>query len=105
MKKFMLFCVVFLLFFSLFAEDDEKLKLAVMDLEDLSGKLSEDTLSGASEYFRVIFAQTNRYIIISKDRQKIRSATSEKNTIPIRATNPALTRTARSSSVRHFRPT
>ena len=70
MKKFMLFCVVFLLFFSLFAEDDEKLKLAVMDLEDLSGKLSEDTLSGASEYFRVIFAQTNRYIIISKDRQK-----------------------------------
>ena len=59
-----------MLSFQLLADDDDKLKLAVMDLEDLSGKLSEETLSGASEYFRVIFAQTNRYIIISKDRQK-----------------------------------
>ena len=70
MKKSCLIFVLFLLSFQLFADDDEKLKLAVMDLEDLSGKLSEETLSGASEYFRVIFAQTNRYIIISKDRQK-----------------------------------
>ncbi|MBO7127148.1 hypothetical protein J6W78_06345 [bacterium] len=69
MKKSCLIFVLFLLSFQLFADDD-KLKLAVMDLEDLSGKLSEETLSGASEYFRVIFAQTNRYIIISKDRQK-----------------------------------
>ena len=70
MKKI---CLIFVLFFfslQIFADDDDKLKLAVMDLEDLSRKLSEDTLSGASEYFRVIFAQTNRYIIISKDRQK-----------------------------------
>ena len=70
MKKICLVFVLFLAFFQLFADDDEKLKLAVMDLEDLSGKLSEETLTGASEYFRVIFAQTNRYIIISKDRQK-----------------------------------
>ena len=70
MKKICLVFVLFLLSFQLFADDNDKLKLAVMDLEDLSGKLSEETLSGASEYFRVIFAQTNRYIIISKDRQK-----------------------------------
>ena len=70
MRKFYFVFVLFILFFQLFADDDDKLKLAVMDIEDLSGKLSEETLSGASEYFRVIFAQTNRYIIISKDRQK-----------------------------------
>ena len=70
MKKICIALALFCAFFKVFADDDEKLKLAVMDLEDLSGKLSEETLSGASEYFRVIFAQTNRYIIISKDRQK-----------------------------------
>jgi len=70
MKKICIVLVLFCAFFKMFADDDDKLKLAVMDIEDLSGKLSEDTLSGASEYFRVIFAQTNRYIIISKDRQK-----------------------------------
>lgn len=70
MKKICIALVLFCAFFKMFADDDERLKLAVMDFEDLSGKLSEDTLAGASEYFRVIFAQTNRYIIISKDRQK-----------------------------------
>ena len=70
MKKICFIFVLLLVSFQLFADNDEKLKLAVMDLEDLSGKLSEETLAGASEYFRVIFAQTNRYIIISKDRQK-----------------------------------
>lgn len=70
MKKICIALALFCAFFKVFADDDEKLKLAVMDLEDLSGKLSEETLTGASEYFRIIFAQTNRYIIISKDRQK-----------------------------------
>ena len=70
MKRLCLVFVLFLVFCQLLADDDEKLKLAVMDFEDLSGKISEETLTGASEYFRVIFAQTNRYIIISKDRQK-----------------------------------
>lgn len=69
MKKLCL-VLMLLISFQLCADDDDKLKLAVMDLEDLSGKLSEETLTGASEYFRIIFAQTNRYIIISKDRQK-----------------------------------
>ena len=70
MKKLSLIFVFFLLSFQLLADNDEKLKLAVMDLEDLSGKLSEETLAGASEYIRVAFASTNRYIIISKERQK-----------------------------------
>ena len=70
MKKIWIALALFCAFFKVFADDDERLKLAVMDFEDLSGKLSDETLTGASEYFRVIFAQTNRYIIISKDRQK-----------------------------------
>jgi len=84
MKKICIVLVLFLAFCQLFADDDEKLKLAVMDFEDLSGKLSEDVLIGASEYFRVIFAQTNRYIIISKDRQKeqIGSLRKKYNTDP-----------------------
>ncbi len=70
MKKLCLVFVFFLLSLQLFAGDDDKLKLAVMDFEDLSGKISEETLAGASEYIRVAFASTNRYIIISKERQK-----------------------------------
>lgn len=86
MKKFCLILTLIFSTFLVFAEenDSEKLKLAVMEFEDLSGKLSEETLSGASEYFRVIFAQTNRYIIISKDRQKdqISSLRKKYNTDP-----------------------
>ncbi|MBR4532900.1 hypothetical protein IKO70_10905 [bacterium] len=84
MQKICIVLVLFCAFFKMFADDDEKLKLAVMDFEDLSGKLSEDVLIGASEYFRVIFAQTNRYIIISKDRQKeqIGSLRKKYNTDP-----------------------
>lgn len=70
MKKLSLVFMFFLLSLQLFADDDNKLKLAVMDFEDLSGKISEETLAGASEYIRVAFASTNRYIIISKERQK-----------------------------------
>ena len=70
MKKIITLFLLLLLSANIFADDDEKLKLAVMEFEDLSGKVSKATLAEASEYFRVIFAQTNRYIIISKDRQK-----------------------------------
>lgn len=70
MKKILVVWVLFCAFFKMFADDDDKLKLAVMDFEDLSGKISEETLAGASEYIRVAFASTNRYVIISKERQK-----------------------------------
>ncbi|MBR6245251.1 hypothetical protein IKR20_06720 [bacterium] len=73
-----------LLPFNVFAGDDDKIKLAVMEFEDLSGRIPEDVLAGATEYIRVVFASTNRYIIISKDRQKetIRDMRKNFNTDP-----------------------
>lgn len=72
MKKI---CVVFLLFlsaFQLFAndDDDDKQKLAVMEFEDLSGKLPKDTLSGATEYIRGAFVSSNKFVVIAKERQE-----------------------------------
>jgi len=63
----MLFCV----FFKMFAEDeDDKLRLAVMEFEDKSGKLSKATLSNATEYIRGAFVASNKYIVIAKERQE-----------------------------------
>ena len=70
MKKFCILFVLFLSFCYLFADDDDKIKLAVMEFEDMSGTIEENILANATEYLRVVFASTNRYIIISKDRQK-----------------------------------
>ena len=53
----------------LFADDDEKLKLAVMEFEDRSGTLSEKTLSDATEYIRSAFVASNKFIVIAKERQ------------------------------------
>ena len=67
------FCIIFLLLlFSapLFADDDEKLKLAVMEFEDKSGKLSEEIISNATEYIRGAFVSTNKYVVIAKERQE-----------------------------------
>lgn len=67
-------CLIFILILSLlpvFADDDdEKLKLAVMEFEDLSGKLSKEMLSGATEYLRSAFVASNKYIVIAKERQE-----------------------------------
>ena len=70
MKKFCLILVLFFSFFELFANDNEKLKLAVMEFEDLSGKLSPQMLSGATEYMRGAFVSSNRYVVIAKERQE-----------------------------------
>ena len=51
-------------------DDDEKLKLAVMEFEDLSNKLSPEMLSGATEYMRGAFVSTNKYVVIAKERQE-----------------------------------
>ena len=70
MKKF---CILFFLiiFGTLFAEDDdEKLKLAVMEFEDLSGQLPPEMLSGATEYMRGAFVASNKYVVIAKERQE-----------------------------------
>ena len=67
------FCILFLLFlFSarLFAAENEKLILAVMEFEDRSGTLSEKTLSDAAEYLRSAFANSNKFLLIAKERQE-----------------------------------
>ena len=69
MKKICLIFLLFLFASRLFADDDEKLKLAVMEFEDRSGTLSEKTLSDATEYIRSAFVASNKFIVIAKERQ------------------------------------
>ena len=61
---------LFLLSFQLFADEDEKSKLAVMEFEDLSGKLSKNILSRATERIRSKFVASNKFIVIAKERQE-----------------------------------
>ena len=72
MKRF--FVVFSLILFSLFLfaeeDDDEKLKLAVMEFEDSSGKLQAKTLSDATEYVRGKLVSSNKYVVIAKERQE-----------------------------------
>ncbi len=72
MKKitvFFLFFAIFCMFFKMSADDDEdKLKLAVMEFEDLSGKLSKKMLSAATEQIRSKFVSSNKFIVIAKER-------------------------------------
>lgn len=70
MKKICLLFLFFILAANLFADDDEKLKLAVMEFEDRSGTLSEKTLSDATEYIRSAFVASNKFIVIAKERQE-----------------------------------
>ena len=69
MKKII---VLFLLLvsFQLFSDDDEKPKLAVMEFDDLSGKLSKNMLSRATELIRSKFVASNKFIVIAKERQE-----------------------------------
>ena len=70
MKKICMLFLFFILAANLFADDDEKLKLAVMEFEDRSGTLSEKTLSDATEYIRSAFVASNKFIVIAKERQE-----------------------------------
>ena len=70
MKKICIALVLFCAFFKMFAEDDEKLRLAVMEFEDKSGKIKKKTLSDATEYVRASIISSNTYIVISKERQE-----------------------------------
>ena len=69
MKKTVIFFLL-LLSFHLFSDEDEKQKLAVMEFEDLSGKLSKDMLSRATELIRSKFVASNKFIVIAKERQE-----------------------------------
>ena len=71
MKKFFIFFFLLLFSVNLFADDeDEKQKLAVMEFEDLSGKLSKNMLSRATELIRSKFVASNKFIVIAKERQE-----------------------------------
>ncbi len=69
MKKILLVLLLFCAFFKMFAEDDEKLRLAVMEFEDRSGSLSKQMLSDATEYLRGALIAANKYIVIASERQ------------------------------------
>jgi len=69
MKKIIVLFLL-LLSFQLFSDEDEKLKLAVMEFDDLSGKLSKNMLSRATELIRSKFVASNRFIVIAKERQE-----------------------------------
>ncbi len=61
--------VVFCVFSKLFADDDDKLRLAVMEFEDRSGTLSKQVLSDATEYLRGALISANKYTVIATERQ------------------------------------
>ena len=71
MRKFIAVFILLLFSVNLFADDDDdKQKLAVMEFEDLSKKLTSETLSGATEYIRGAFVSSNKFIVIAKERQE-----------------------------------
>ena len=71
MKRICMFLLLVVFSVQIFADDDDdKLKLAVMEFEDKSGKLSKATLSNATEYIRGAFVASNKYIVIAKERQE-----------------------------------
>ncbi len=70
MKKIVVFLLFLATVFCLLADEDEKLKLAVMEFEDLSGKLSKKMLSVATEQIRSKFVASNKFIVIAKERQE-----------------------------------
>ena len=76
MKNLCLVIAILSVFFTVFADDDdydyddEKLKLAIMEFEDKSSKVSENTLEAATEYLRSVFTSTGNFIVISKGKQK-----------------------------------
>ena len=71
MKKICAIFLILCVFFKLSADnDDEKLKLAVMEFEDLSGKLSKKMIAIATEQIRSKFVASNKFIVIAKERQE-----------------------------------
>lgn len=69
MRKLIAFFLVFSVVMPLFAEE-KKAKVAVMEIEDRSATLDVAMLGNAAEYLRGELAATNRFVLISKDRQR-----------------------------------
>ncbi len=69
MRKLPIILLVLLIGLALFAEE-KKAKVAVMEIEDRSATLDAAMLGNAAEYLRGELAATNRFVLISKDRQR-----------------------------------
>ena len=70
MNRFFIVFILLLSALQLFADSGEKQILAVMEFEDLSGKLPPEMLSGATEYIRSEFVNSNKFVVIAKERQE-----------------------------------
>ena len=69
MRNALIILSVLALSLALFGEE-KKPKVAVMEIEDKSGKLSASLLENAAEALRTEIGATNKFILISKDRQR-----------------------------------
>ena len=65
-QKLIVFFLAFLTVFSLFAK---KPKLAVMEIQDKTGKFRKADILGAGHYLRSQLIASGRYIVIPKERQ------------------------------------
>ena len=66
MKKFI---IVFIVLISFCLSAQQKHRTAILNYEDRSGKIEEETLSTATEYLRMYFEGQNTYSIIPKEEQ------------------------------------
>ena len=74
MKKIFPLFLLFLFSFQLFADEEkksERLRLAVMEIEDKSCKLDKKMLAEATEYFRSVLVDSNRFIIVPTKNQDV----------------------------------
>ena len=69
MKKVYVVLVLCCAFLKMFADDGDKLRLAVMEFEDRSGEIPQKVLSDATEYLRGALISANKYIVIASERQ------------------------------------
>ena len=69
MRNTLILLSVLALSLALFGEE-KKYKVAVMEFDDQTKKLSKSVLEAAAEYLRGELVASNQFIVISKDRQK-----------------------------------
>lgn len=69
MKKICFAFALICAFLKMFADDGDKLRLAVMEFEDRSGTLSKQVLEDATEYLRGALISANKYTVIATERQ------------------------------------
>ncbi len=69
MRYLTILLTVVVLAFTLAAEE-KKPKVAVMEMHDLSGKLTKTMLETATEVLRSELVASNRFVVISKERQR-----------------------------------